>query len=318
MPSRNEVIQLPLLESCVSAVVVLQVGHASARLLPAAGARISAVRLIPEGSHAAVDVLHAYPEDFFDPLHWAKGGIYPLMPYSNRIAQAHLQVDSTVVALAPHPDAAPHTLHGNAHALPWKLKFNDAAHAVLVLEAAASPAWPWRYTGRMVVHLSSSELSVTLSICNDDDRKMPAGLGLHPYFRHRPDARIGYCAGSIWPPTADFVALSSRAPTPDESHVPAHALRAGGLTDYVGGWNGKASVELPEGDLLEIQADPIFGHLVVHRPDSLAYLCLEPVSHVADGFNLAARGVPDTGTHWLAPGESLAGSMRFSLRKVDA
>lgn len=60
------------------------------------------------------------------------------------------------------------------------------------------------------------------------------------------------------------------------------------------------------------------GHLVVHRPESLAYLCLEPVSHVADGFNLAARGVPDTGTRWLAPGDSPAGGMRFALQKAGA
>ncbi len=52
---------------------------------------------------------------------------------------------------------------------------------------------------------------------------------------------------------------------------------------------------------------PVWQHLVVYRPDNLAYLCLEPVSHVADGFNQAARGVQDTGTRWLAPGESLSG-----------
>jgi len=302
----------------VNTVVVLQAGHARARLLPASGGRISALRLAPDGNGVAVDVLHPYPEDFFDPLRWGKGGIYPLMPYSNRIAQAQLQVDGVVMALAPHPDVAPHTLHGNAHALPWQLESHGADHAVMALDAAASPAWPWRYQGRMVIHLAPSVLSVSLSIRNDDATKMPAGLGLHPYFRHRPDARIGYRAGSIWPPTQDFVARSSRAPSLDENHVPARALRSGGLTDYIGDWDGQASVELPEGELLEIDADPVFAHLVVHRPDALTYLCLEPVSHVADGFNLAARGVPNTGTHWLAPGESLTGKMTFTLRKARA
>lgn len=302
----------------MNAVVSLQADGASVRLLPAAGARISALRLKPVGGDAVVDVLYPYPEDFFDPLHWAKGGIYPLMPYSNRIAQARVVVDGTTVVLAPHPGAAPHTLHGNAHALPWQITSRGADRAVMVLEAMASPAWPWRYTARMALHLSGSALSAHLSICNADDRLMPAGLGLHPYFRHRPDARIGYRAGAIWPPTAEFLATSSRAPTPGENHVPPRALRAGGLTDYVGGWDGNATVELPEGDLLDMQADPVFGHLVVHRPDTQAYLCLEPASHVADGFNLAARGVPDTGTHWLAPGESLTGKMCFTLRKAAA
>lgn len=299
-------------------VVVLQAGPASARLVPAAGGRISALRLEPEGGGAAVDVLHPYPEDFFDPLRWAKGGIYPLMPYSNRIAQARVRVDGQQVLLAPHPDAAPHTLHGNAHALPWSLASHDAAGAVMVLDAAASAAWPWRYHGRMQLQLTPSALRVSLLIRNDDGRRMPAGLGLHPYIRHRPDARLAWRASVLWPATAEFLALSSRRLSPQEIPIPARPLREGGLTDYLGGWDGHAAVDLPGGEQLDIEADPVFGHLVVHRPDNLAYLCLEPVSHVTDAFNLAAQGVADTGAHWLAPGESLQGSMSFALRGADA
>jgi aldose 1-epimerase len=299
----------------VSGVVLLQSGKATARLLPSAGGRISALRLQASSGDKAIDVLYPYPEDFFDPLRWGKGGIYPLMPYSNRIAQARVRVADTDVALAPHPDAFPHTLHGNAHALPWQLQSQGADHAVMVLDAASSPAWPWHYTARMELQLSSSALSATLSLRNADQRLMPAGLGLHPYFRHQSDAVVGYRPGAIWPPTPEFIAVASRAPLPKEIHMPARTLRAGGLTDYIGGWDGKASVELPEGDVLHIDADPVFSHLVVHRPDALTYLCLEPVSHVADGFNLAARGVFDTGTQWLAPGESLTGTMRFSVRQ---
>ena len=294
-------------------VLQLHAGQAVARLVPGAGGRISALRL-ERAAGGAVDVLHPYPEDFFDPLRWAKGGIYPLMPYSNRIAQASLQVDGASVALAPHPDAAPHTLHGNAHALPWQIEHSDAATAVLLLDAPASVAWPWHYAGRMRLQLAPSELTIGIDIRNADNRMMPAGVGLHPYFRHAPGARVGYHATAVWPTTADFLAVSSRAPHADEIYLPARALPAGGLTDYVGGWDGKAVIDLPDpGARLRIQADPVFGHLVVHRPDSLAYLCLEPVSHVADGFNLAARGVAGTGTRLLAPGESLGGTIRFGL-----
>jgi len=43
------------------------------------------------------------------------------------------------------------------------------------------------------------------------------------------------------------------------------------------------------------------------------YLCLEPVSHVADGFNLAARGVAGTGAVLLPSGGVLRGQMTISL-----
>ncbi len=293
-------------------IIQLEAGAASARLVPAAGGRISSLQLVQPGG-GAVDVLHPYPEDFFDPVRWGKGGIYPLMPYSNRIAIARLQVQGEEVLLSPHPDARPHTLHGNAHLLPWTLQRHDAATAVMVLDAAASPAWPWHYTGRLEVALVEAELHMRITVRNASMRVMPAGIGLHPYFHHAPQAVLAYAASTAWPATADFLAGMARAPLANEVHLPARPLPPGGLTRYVSDWDGTADVDLPRGERLRLLADAELRHLVVHRPDNLAYLCLEPVSHVADGFNLAARGVPGTGTRWLAPGESLSGELRLQL-----
>jgi aldose 1-epimerase len=296
----------------MNAIVQLQAGAARARLVPAAGGRVSALQLqAPDGR--PVDVLHPYPEDFSDPVRWGKGGIYPLLPYSNRIAQARVRVQGEEVRLQPHPDALPHTLHGTAHLLPWTLEQQGRATAVLALDAAPSLAWPWHYTGRLEIALTPAALHMRITIRNAGMGVMPAGIGLHPYFRHEPGARLAYGASTRWSCTPDFLATGSRPLAADEIFQPARALPTGGLTHYLGGWDGRADVGLPRGARLRIQADPVFQHLVVHRPDSLAYLCLEPVSHVADGFNLAARGVAGTGTRLLAPGETLAGEMQFEL-----
>lgn len=296
----------------MNAIVPLQAGAACARLVPAAGGRVTALQLqAPDGR--LVDVLHPYPEDFIDPVRWGKGGIYPLLPYSNRIAHARVRVQGEEVRLQPHPDALPHTLHGTAHLQAWTLEQQDGATAVLVLDAAPSLAWPWHYTGRLEITLTPAALRMRISIRNAGTGVMPAGIGLHPYFHHDPQARLGYGATTWWVSTPDFLATGSRPLAADEIFQPPRALPAGGLTHYLGGWDGRADVGLPRGARLRIQADPVFQHLVVHRPDNLAYLCLEPVSHVADGFNLAARGVAGTGTRLLAPGETLAGAMQFEL-----
>ena len=157
--------------STMNHIIQLEAGAACARLVPAAGGRISSLQLAQPGG-GAVDVLHPYPEDFFDPVRWGKGGIYPLMPYSNRIANARLQVQGEEVRLSPHPDALPHTLHGNAHLLPWTLQRHDAATAVMVLDAAASPAWPWHYTGRLEVALVEAELQLRITVRNASMRVM--------------------------------------------------------------------------------------------------------------------------------------------------
>lgn len=296
----------------MNSVVELKAGDASARLAPRAGGRVSALRLVrPAGG--VVDVLYPYPEDFFDPLRWAKGGIYPLMPYSNRIADAVVHVKGEAIALRPHPDAAPHTLHGNAHAQPWQAVQVGPDSATLTLDSPASPAWPWHYTASMHFELTPSQLRVRLELCNADPRAMPAGMGLHPYFHHEPDALLSYGATTLWAATREFLPGAARPLRADEQYVPARRLPDGTLTDYVGGWDGSAAVDLPQDAQLTLHADPVFGHLVVHRPDTPIYLCLEPVTHVADGFNLAARGVAHTGTHVLEPGGRLSGEIRLAL-----
>ena len=301
----------------------LHCGAARLRLLPHAGGRVSALRLVHAGL-GPVDVLHPYPEDVFDAVRWAKGGIYPLIPYSNRIDSARLVVGGEVLQLRAHPDALPHTLHGNAQAQAWVVAHLDpdsANAAVLQLDSPASDAWPWRYEAQQRFVLADSSLTVTLTLTNRDQRPMPGGIGLHPYFRHHPDAAVGYTAQNIWPTDAAFLPLGSFRPLHDgERAEPPRRLIGDTMTDYLGGWSGQASLELPSspsGAVLGIEADAVFGHLVVHRPDSMAYLCLEPVSHVANAFNLAAQGRQGTGSQWLAPGESLSGTIRFQMGRAN-
>ena len=140
-------------------VTSLQKAGATARLLPHAGGRVSGLRLMTAQGRL-VDVLYPYPEDFFDPVRWAKGGIYPLVPYSNRIANAQLAVDGQAESLKPHPAALPHTLHGNAHAQAWQLAQTAPDVAVMTLESPPSAAWPWAYQASQRFELTASQLSI--------------------------------------------------------------------------------------------------------------------------------------------------------------
>ena len=300
-----------------AAAIVLSRGAARARVLPDAGGRVTALALAgPDGQ--ALEVLHPYPEDHRDPVRWAKGGIYPLAPFSNRIARARVRVDGVDHPVRPHPDAAPHALHGHSHLQPWQLMARSDDEATLALDAHAGDAWPWAFRAELHYRLEPQALHARITLTNRDRTRMPAGIGLHPYFRHAPSAPVGARWTTLWDQDADGLAVAARPARSDENHQLPRALPAGGLTWYASGWDGHASAQLTAGCWLHIAAEPVFGHLVVHRPDNGAYLCLEPVSHVTDGFNLAARGVSGTGTVWLAPGESLAGAMRFTLSAEPA
>jgi len=59
-------------------------------------------------------------------------------------------------------------------------------------------------------------------------------------------------------------------------------------------------------------ADDALGHVVVHCPAGAGYLCVEPVSHVSDGFNLAAQGLRGTGIAVIEPGSEIQASLSMA------
>lgn len=292
--------------------VVLQAGMARAVLRPQAGARVCELTLPHPDGHA-VAILYPYRAAGVDAIHWAKGGIYPLLPYSNRIANGRLQHADGKTQLPPHPNADPHSLHGHAHVVPWRLLSQATSSAHLRLVSAPCAAWPWHMQGDLGVTLSADALHLTLLLTNLDPAAMPAGVGFHPYFAHDPRARLRYRAGRKWTAYADGLAHSSGPLPPAEGFAAPRPLRDGTLTDYLSEWDGALDLELPHGEVLHLGADAPLSHLVVHRPADQPYLCIEPVSHVADGFNLAARGVSGTGSVVLTSGAQLQGRMTLRL-----
>ena len=250
------------------------------------------------------------------PPGWPKAGAYPLVPYANRIAQARLSFLGRVHDVAPHPDALPHSLHGQTHLEPWAGIRTGENQADLSIVCERSQAWPWAFEARQRFTVQEDRLVVSLSLRNLDREPMPAGLGWHPYFLAAGPAEVTFAADTWWPYAADFLPLGHSQPLANDLHPPL-SLGNEGLTAYLGHWSGKAKLERDDGVRITVTADGIFDHLVLHHPAGAAYCCLEPVSHVANGFNLAADGVHGAGLRILDPGDELAGSVTVTLSEVE-
>ena len=294
-------------------IVELAAGPARARLAPLLGGRITALMLTPGGSASPRDVLVRFPEDTAscDLLQWPKGGLYPLIPYGNRVRDGRLLFQGLEHALSPHPDAAPHTLHGHAHRKAWRLSRRDVASARMELDHDGTGEWPWRFGVRQDVTLSPGALVLALRLHNADDRPMPAGIGLHPYFLHHPEDRIGFRTHTAWSTMPDSLA-GPPVPT-TTSFDPPRPLPRGKQTLYLSGSDGSYSVFSQDNIVLRLQADRVFDHLVIHRPASATFLCIEPCSHSPDGFNMSERGISGAGRIVLAPGDALSGQVVISL-----
>jgi aldose 1-epimerase len=283
--------------------IVFGNGKLSAEALPELGGRLTRLRY---GAH---DVLVPVGADPARPPRWPKGGAYPLAPYSNRIENARLSHAGRVHRLEPHPDAVPHALHGHAHLREWRVTARDASSLTMVYAHEPDAHWPWAFSVEQRFTIDGATLAVAIELVNRATTTAPAGIGWHPYFAIRGTPQVALTAAGEWPQNDANLPLGRIDPAP----AGKMALGPEGGTRYLGGWDGKALFETGTGLTLALAADSAFGHLVVHRPAGIDYLCLEPVSHVANGFNLAAAGSGETGTIILEPGESLTGRLTLTV-----
>lgn len=285
----------------------LAAGTLRATLAPGQGGRVAAFWRESDGRQEPV--LVPMREGGFDPLFWPKAGCYPLAPFSNRIREGRFRFGDRDVRLPAHPTCPPHALHGFSQTRAWDCALAGSASAVLTYRHRPD-AWPWAFTAEQHVTLSDRALTIAIAIRNDDSEPMPVGLGLHPYLAVGLGDRVRFRAGIEW--SQDEVGCGV-APERRVAPLFDQPQGAAGMTRYFADWDGRATIDRAAGGRITLTADGALEQLVAHAPDGGAYLCIEPVSHVADAFNLAAQGVAGAGLRIAQPGETIRGSMTIAL-----
>ncbi|HSW21000.1 MAG TPA: hypothetical protein VLJ86_27505 [Ramlibacter sp.] len=295
-------------------IVELQAQGAWARIAPALGGRVTSACLL--GSTGKREhILHPYPEAETSLLPWAKGGVFPLMPYNGRIAQARLRHDDRTIALTPHP-GEPHALHGISQRRAWAVKSQSDRRVELIYRHEPDAHWPWRFEAFLGISLQPRSLLLEMQLVNRDLTSMPAGIGCHPYVPSVAGDTLTFSAQTEWSRDREFLALEPVRDSSGLRSISDKEFGEGDMTTFHGGWNGEARLQRANGDLLRLIGSPSLSHLVVHRPSGSPYLCIEPVSHVPDGFNLAASGIAETGTVILPANGSVSGRLEITTSQA--
>ncbi|MBK3801039.1 aldose 1-epimerase [Azospirillum brasilense] len=241
-------------------------------------------------------------------------GCFPLVPFSNRIAGGQFTFDGRPVRLPLDGDGNPHVIHGHGWRAAWTVEDATASSARMVFRHRAD-AWPWRYRATQTVVLEEDGASLTLSLVNEDDTPMPAGIGLHPYFPKPPGTRLTARVGGVWLNGPTILPVERVAVPPRWDFTAGIVMDRTVLDNGFTGWDGVAALDWPTLDRrLSIETEGPFGHLIVYAPPDADYLCVEPVSHMTDAVNRPEE--PDTGLRRLEPGEELIGTMRLRLETL--
>lgn len=272
-------------------------GELSASFAPEMGGRMLAL------SHLdGTDIVIPMTAHRFSATEWPRAGAYPLFPYHNRLAHAVVRVDSANVGLQPHPAALPHTLHGPAHSRPWHVTILEPDRIVMALNYLGDADWPWDFTAVQDFRVQGSTLAATFTLTNEASDVMPGGMGWHPYFASI--AQPSSDANFVWSHREDYL------PNGQKEALVDRAEQEGRPTSYLQDWKS-ARIVCEAGVLTTMTASSPFDHLVVHRGDP-AHVCVEPVTHVPNAWNLKADA-SDVGARLLHPGEVLGGTFTLEI-----
>jgi aldose 1-epimerase len=293
---------------------LLRAGPMRATLRARDGGRVAALWRA-ESDGRRTNIVVPMPDGDYEPTQWPKAGIYPLVPWSGRIRDARFAFAGTQIAVEPQP-GSPHALHGFAHRIAWRVADLGADRATMELThdpaVAPSHGWPWAFRATQRLALDPAGLAIEIALTNDSDRPMPAGLGVHPFLVAGPADRVRFRADALWRSDADGCAVACERRAGDAA-LRDGTLAPAGETIQFAGCDGHAELRRADGVRVVIESTPDFPCLVLHAPPGTPYACIEPVSHVADAFNLHAAGVAGGGMRILGPGETLAGRVRIGL-----
>ena len=244
-------------------------------------------------------------------------GCFPLIPFSNRIALGQFRWDAIDHTMPRNLGEHPHTIHGVGWQSTWQVASVSATSAVLTMRHDAigdkARCWPFSFLAEQHFELSQDALSVTLKITNLHSRHAPAGLGLHPYFPRSGTPTLQFNATSVWLNDAAMLPAKSIAVPSEWNHAEGLPIGNTPLDNCFAGWDGRAQIAWnANGPDLGVEADKMFGHLIVYTPPGQDFFCLEPVSHMTDAINRIDTA-PGHGLHILGSGESLCGTMTFRL-----
>ena len=287
-----------------AAPLVLEGGDLEVVLLPEHGARLHRIRAFGIDLLRTPDELEAHETD---PFFW---GAYVMAPWCNRIAPGPVRVGSRTVDLAPNfPDGT--AIHGLVASRPWQLDGDGMLRIV-----GDGDGWPWAFEVSVLPRLEARTLTLLYRLANRSDAPMPAGLGLHPWFRRPLELRVP--AGEVYAANSG----SSAQPQPASDTLDLRTLRAphpGLDVTFAAVDPPVIGLAWPEAGIHATLAATTAGDtlVAVATPPDIGAIAVEPQTHGPEGLRRLLNGERDA-LRMLEPGAVMTLELRLTIERDGA
>ena len=271
-------------------------------VLPAIGARIHRIQV------RGVDILRT-PDDV--EVHRSDGwfwGSFPMAPWCNRLPAGHSRVAGRELDL-PSNFFDGTAIHGQVAETAWA-QVGDGAFSI----RAGGDGWPWPYEVRQSIEASVDRFRLELAVTNLGDDVMPAGVGIHPWFREPVEVAIR--AASVHPSNLD----SSPVPEPVTGDLDRRLLGPLALGVDAAWTDLEAPPVLlswPAAGLrATVETSPSVRYIVAAKLENADATAVEPETHAPAGLRRLERGERGA-LELIAPGETLGMTVTIRFAPIE-
>jgi aldose 1-epimerase len=269
-------------------------------LLPAFGGRVHRLRAF---GHDLVRTPGDTAAHRDDPFSW---GAYVMAPWCNRIRPVPTSVEGRMIDVGPNFGDGT-AIHGQVSNRPWERNGDDELR---VTGGEDGSGWPWAYEVTARASVTGPTLRLHYRLMNRSGARMPAGIGLHPWFRTPVEVAIP--AERVYPTNSDSTAepkpvagrldLGERRPLAPDLDATWSSMRTPRIELAWPDTGVTARIEVETPRMLVAAASP--SHL-----DAVA---VEPQTHGPDGLRRLLRLEPDA-LNVLQQDESLELEIRLDV-----
>lgn len=261
-------------------------------VLPELGARIHRVRAFGHDVLRTPEEPSAHRDD---PFYW---GAYHMLPWTNRISPGPTRVGSRRLDLRVNfRDGT--AIHGLHYITPWDVA-GEGTYAAS--GGGDATGWPWSYDVGLAVVVDGSTLRITHGVTNRSDDPMPAGAGIHPWFREPVQVRVRARRqiASNNDPTASHEPVSAELDMSEFRPLPENVDAA-----WAEVMQPAFELRWPELRLsATVRTRPAAVYVVAANPGTVNAVAVEPQTHAPWGMRRLMDGEPG-GLAWLEPGATL-------------
>jgi galactose mutarotase-like enzyme len=224
-----------------------------------------------------------------------QAGCFPLVPFGNRVNQNRFSFEGRDYVLSANTDGDRHYLHGDGWLQPWQCIEQRSDFLRLRYQHLQGP---YQYRVDQCFTLERQQLRLELTVEHRGENPMPYGLGWHPFFPLTPHTRLQAAADACWLEAEEWLPGELVPLGEDMDFNRLAALPRRWLNNGFSGWNGQANIQWPElGVGLQMNSEPACPVYFIFVSDpafspgyQFEFFCLEPMTHAANGHNMAGLG----------------------------